>query len=50
MHMPSVHSHATANGVVYAASKGGITALTPNKAIDFDPTVRVNSIAPGWMA
>jgi NAD(P)-dependent dehydrogenase (short-subunit alcohol dehydrogenase family) len=45
-----VHSHATVNGVApYAASKGGITALTRNMAIDYGPAVRVNSIAPGWV-
>lgn len=50
VHMSSVHSHATANGVApYCASKGGITALTRNMAIDYGPTIRVNSIAPGWV-
>jgi NAD(P)-dependent dehydrogenase (short-subunit alcohol dehydrogenase family) len=33
----------------YAASKGGITALTRNMAIDYGPTIRVNAIAPGWV-
>jgi NAD(P)-dependent dehydrogenase (short-subunit alcohol dehydrogenase family) len=38
------------NGVApYAASKGGITALTRNMAIDHGPAIRVNSIAPGWV-
>jgi NAD(P)-dependent dehydrogenase (short-subunit alcohol dehydrogenase family) len=46
----SVHSYATVNGVApYAASKGGITALTRNMAIDYGPAIRVNSIAPGWV-
>lgn len=50
VNISSVHSHATVNGVgPYAASKGGITALTRNMAIDYSPTVRVNSIAPGWV-
>jgi NAD(P)-dependent dehydrogenase (short-subunit alcohol dehydrogenase family) len=50
INMSSVHAHATANGVApYAASKGGITALTRNMAIDYGPTIRVNSIAPGWI-
>jgi NAD(P)-dependent dehydrogenase (short-subunit alcohol dehydrogenase family) len=50
INMSSVHAHATANGVApYAASKGGITALTRNMAIDYGPTIRVNSIAPGWV-
>ena len=38
------------NGVApYAASKGGVTALTHNMAIDYGPTIRVNAIAPGWV-
>jgi NAD(P)-dependent dehydrogenase (short-subunit alcohol dehydrogenase family) len=50
VNISSVHSFATVNGVApYAASKGGITALTRNMAIDYGPTIRVNSIAPGWV-
>jgi NAD(P)-dependent dehydrogenase (short-subunit alcohol dehydrogenase family) len=50
INMSSVHSHATVNGVApYAASKGGITALTRNMAIDYGPIIRVNAIAPGWI-
>lgn len=50
VNISSVHAHATANGVApYAASKGGITALTRNMAIDYGPTIRVNAIAPGWV-
>ncbi|MEN4041452.1 MAG: glucose 1-dehydrogenase [Anaerolineaceae bacterium] len=50
VNISSVHSSQTVNGVApYAASKGGITALTRNMAIDYGPTVRVNSIAPGWV-
>jgi len=50
INISSVHSHATVNGVApYAASKGGITALTRNMAIDYGPTIRVNAIAPGWV-
>lgn len=50
VNISSVHSHATVNGVApYAASKGGITALTRSMAIDYGPTIRVNSIAPGWV-
>lgn len=50
INMSSVHSHATAKGVApYAASKGAITALTRNMALDYAPTIRVNSIAPGWV-
>jgi NAD(P)-dependent dehydrogenase (short-subunit alcohol dehydrogenase family) len=50
VNISSVHSFATANGTgPYAASKGGITALTRNMAIDYGPAIRVNSIAPGWV-
>jgi NAD(P)-dependent dehydrogenase (short-subunit alcohol dehydrogenase family) len=50
VNISSVHSYATVNGVApYAASKGGITALTRNLAIDYGPTIRVNAIAPGWV-
>lgn len=50
INMSSVHSHATVNGAApYAASKGGITALTRNMAIDYGPTIRVNTISPGWV-
>jgi NAD(P)-dependent dehydrogenase (short-subunit alcohol dehydrogenase family) len=50
INMSSVHAHATVKGVApYAASKGAITALTRNMALDYAPTVRVNSIAPGWV-
>lgn len=50
VNVSSVHSHATVNGVApYAASKGGITALTRNMAIDYGPAIRVNAVAPGWV-
>lgn len=50
INMSSVHSHATVNGAApYAASKGGITALTRNMAIDYGPSIRVNAISPGWV-
>jgi NAD(P)-dependent dehydrogenase (short-subunit alcohol dehydrogenase family) len=50
INMSSVHAHATARGVApYAASKGAVTALTRNMALDYAPTVRVNSVAPGWV-
>ena len=50
VNISSVHSYATVNGVgPYCASKGGITALTRNMAIDYGPAIRVNSIAPGWV-
>jgi len=50
VNITSVHTHATVKGVApYAASKGGVTALTRNMAIDYGPTIRVNAIAPGWV-
>ena len=50
VNMSSVHSRSTVNGVApYCASKGAITALTRNMAIDYGPAIRVNSIAPGWV-
>ncbi|RYH02137.1 SDR family oxidoreductase [Salipiger sp. IMCC34102] len=37
------------NSEAYAASKGGIAALTHALAISLGPLVRVNAIAPGWI-
>jgi hypothetical protein len=34
----------------YAASKGGVAALTHALAISLGPKVRVNCISPGWIA
>jgi NAD(P)-dependent dehydrogenase (short-subunit alcohol dehydrogenase family) len=34
----------------YAASKGGLMALTHAMAVSVGPVVRVNSILPGWIA
>jgi NAD(P)-dependent dehydrogenase (short-subunit alcohol dehydrogenase family) len=34
----------------YAASKGGLVALTHALAISLGPDVRVNCISPGWVA
>ena len=34
----------------YAASKGGVVALTHAAAISLGPRVRVNCISPGWIA
>ncbi len=50
VNISSVHSHATVQGAApYAASKGGMTALTRNMAIDYGPTIRVNTLSPGWV-
>ena len=38
------------NTEAYATSKGGIAALTHALAISLGPEVRVNAIAPGWIA
>ena len=37
------HSH-------YAATKGGIIAYTKSLAVELAPDIRVNSVAPGWVA
>jgi NAD(P)-dependent dehydrogenase (short-subunit alcohol dehydrogenase family) len=34
----------------YAASKGGVVALVRSLAVAWAPRVRVNAIAPGWIA
>ncbi|MBE9222366.1 SDR family oxidoreductase [Cyanobacterium stanieri LEGE 03274] len=50
INMSSVHAHASAKGTApYCASKGAITALTRNMALDYGPVIRVNAIAPGWV-
>lgn len=38
------------NGEAYAASKGGIVALTHAMANSLGPDIRVNCISPGWIA
>lgn len=50
VNISSVHAYANVNGTSpYAASKGGVTALTRAMAMDYSPTIRVNAIAPGWV-
>ena len=39
-----------ANTEAYAASKGGMVALTHALAITLGPDVRVNCVSPGWIA
>lgn len=50
INISSVHAYANVNGTSpYAASKGGVAALTRAMAMDYSPTIRVNAIAPGWV-
>lgn len=38
------------NSEAYAASKGGLVALTHALAVSLGPQIRVNCISPGWIA
>jgi NAD(P)-dependent dehydrogenase (short-subunit alcohol dehydrogenase family) len=48
--LASTRAHMSeANTEAYAASKGGLVALTHALAISLGPEVRVNCISPGWI-
>lgn len=48
VNVSSVHAIATSPGVgAYAASKGGLAALTRSLALELAPNVRVNAVLPG---
>lgn len=50
INIASVHSVQNVGGTApYAASKGGLAALTRASAIDLAPEIRVNAICPGWI-
>jgi len=50
INIASVHSYQNSSGEApYAASKGGLLALTRQMAIDFGKDhIRVNAVCPGW--
>ena len=49
VNISSVHAIRSVNGcAAYDAAKGGVSALTRQVAIDYAPTVRVNTVSPGW--
>jgi NAD(P)-dependent dehydrogenase (short-subunit alcohol dehydrogenase family) len=50
INIASVHSYQNSSGSApYAASKGGLLALTRQMAIDFGKdNIRVNAVCPGW--
>jgi NAD(P)-dependent dehydrogenase (short-subunit alcohol dehydrogenase family) len=50
INIASVHSHQNSSGSApYAASKGGLLALTRQMSIDFGKDkIRVNAVCPGW--
>jgi len=49
VNISSVHAIRSVNGcAAYDAAKGGVSALTRQAAIDYAPTIRVNTVSPGW--
>lgn len=51
VNISSVHAIQTMNNIAaYAASKGGVLAMTRNMALDYAPAVRINTILPGYIA
>jgi len=51
VNMSSNHSLATTPEIFpYNAVKAGINGMTRAMALDFGPSVRVNTVAPGWVA
>ncbi len=51
VNISSVHAIQTMNNIAaYAASKGGVLAMTRNMALDYAPSVRINTILPGYIA
>ena len=43
------HGMGNATAAIYAAAKGGVTAMSRSLAREFAPAVRVNVVAPGWI-
>ena len=51
VNVSSVQAYAgMARRAAYAASKGGVVALTKALAVEWAPSVRVNAVAPGYVA